>query len=206
MTSSPLLPPDPPNPQRSDSVEIVEAIVGAGRELAAAGIQNMTMRGVAKRAGVGVASLYRYFPDRGALLTEIFRRQHHETLQALKESLRDNPSIEVGIRKCIQSFIDFDEQEVALRRALNFDVPLGWSIGELVPVLEQARGQLVTWLCVQLPELPVVEAERRIFFGLALARGTVMLRLQQPDKAPPSADIVDTVSALVIDILNGSRA
>lgn len=96
----------------------------SAQELAIEGVQEMTMRAVAKRAGVGIASLYRYFPDRNALLTELFRRQHQETLNALAESLQGSPTIEEGIRKCVRSFIDFDQREVALRRTLNFDVRL----------------------------------------------------------------------------------
>lgn len=201
--SKALKAPKSPNPRRSDSVEIVDALVEAGRQLVADGVESVTMSAVATRAGVGIASLYRYFPDKTALFAEVFRRQHEHTLRAVTDSLRDQPSVEEGIRLCVQSFAHFDRREVDVRRALNFDMPLDWSIDELSSVLEHARYELVTWLCGHMPEVPVAEMQTRVFFGLAFARGAVMLRLQQPESAPGPDELVHTVTKIVVDIVTG---
>ena len=39
------------------------------------GVQGLTTRAIAERAGVGVASLYRYFPDREAIVEEVIRSE-----------------------------------------------------------------------------------------------------------------------------------
>lgn len=55
---------------RSDARRNREAILEAGRELFADSV-DVAMCQVARRAGVGQATLYRNFPDRGALAAEI---------------------------------------------------------------------------------------------------------------------------------------
>lgn len=57
-------------PLRSDARRNREAILEAGRELFAESA-DVAMCQVARRAGVGQATLYRNFPDRGALAAEI---------------------------------------------------------------------------------------------------------------------------------------
>lgn len=59
-----------PARHRSDARRNREAILEAGRELLADSA-DVAMCQVARRAGVGQATLYRHFPDRGALAAEI---------------------------------------------------------------------------------------------------------------------------------------
>lgn len=198
-----LEPPSRPEPRRSDSVEIVEAILAAGRELVAQTPKKLNMRLVAERAGVGVASLYRYFPDQSALITEIFRRQHQRVLEDIVRVLQEDPPVEIGVRRSIDAFVGFDDTEAKLRRALNFEVPLRWTLDDLETVLAQTHEIMASWLTRLDLGLSKTEIDRRVYFGIAFTRGVVMLRLQQPKLAPPVEEIVHTVSAVVIDIVNG---
>ncbi|MGD9696344.1 MAG: TetR/AcrR family transcriptional regulator [Thermoleophilia bacterium] len=63
-----------PGRLRSDARRNREAILEAGRELFAESA-DVAMCHVARRAGVGQATLYRNFPDRGALAAEILRER-----------------------------------------------------------------------------------------------------------------------------------
>lgn len=62
------------------------AVLDAAQELVAAdGIAGVTMSRIAQRAGIGRATLYKYFPDVEAILLAWHERQIHAHLQLLAE-------------------------------------------------------------------------------------------------------------------------
>jgi AcrR family transcriptional regulator len=64
-----------PHPLRSDAVDNRERILNAARAVFAADGLNVPMREIARRAGVGPATLYRRFPTKEALVVEAFTEQ-----------------------------------------------------------------------------------------------------------------------------------
>ena len=64
-----------PRALRSDALDNQELILGAARALFAAEGLSVPMRVIARRAGVGPATLYRRFPTKEALVTEVFREE-----------------------------------------------------------------------------------------------------------------------------------
>jgi AcrR family transcriptional regulator len=73
-------PPSPPRPRRrpkqARSHQIVKAIEEAcSRILAAEGPAAVNTNRIAEVAGVNIASVYRYFPNKDAILAEIYERQ-----------------------------------------------------------------------------------------------------------------------------------
>jgi AcrR family transcriptional regulator len=68
-------------PERADAARNRERILDAARRLIAKhGVQRMTLEQVAAEAGVGRATLFRRFPDRGALLLALLD-EHERKLQ-----------------------------------------------------------------------------------------------------------------------------
>ncbi len=195
--------PSSPAAKRSDSKAIVEAIIIAGRALAAEGIDDLSVRALAKRAGVGEASVYRYFPDKGALFAELFRQQHEHIVDTIERAVSDAESLDDGIRRGVTAFAGFSEQEERLRRALNFDVPLRWSLQEFAVATDRIRDILVRWASRYLPEVPASELERRFFYIIAVVRGVVRLRLLQPQRAPTRANQLAMLTTLVTAIAHG---
>ncbi|GAA3942222.1 TetR/AcrR family transcriptional regulator [Actinomadura viridis] len=62
-------------PQQARSRARVEAILSAARQiLDAGGVENLTIRKVADRAGVPTGTVYQFFEDKSALLTAVARR------------------------------------------------------------------------------------------------------------------------------------
>jgi AcrR family transcriptional regulator len=60
---------------------VTDAITGAAfAELADAGYERMSMEAVARRAGVGKAALYRRWPSKQAMVTELIRNTVADTL------------------------------------------------------------------------------------------------------------------------------
>lgn len=61
-----------PARSRSDAVRNRALLLAAAREAYAAGGIDVPMAAVARRAGVGMATLYRHFPTRATLVAEVF--------------------------------------------------------------------------------------------------------------------------------------
>ncbi|MGW4228265.1 TetR/AcrR family transcriptional regulator [Streptomyces sp. NPDC004980] len=74
---------------RADARKNRDRILKAAREAYALHGIDVPMATIARRAGVGVATLYRRFPTRAALVTESFAEQLEHCVAALYEALED---------------------------------------------------------------------------------------------------------------------
>ncbi|MER6322501.1 TetR/AcrR family transcriptional regulator [Streptomyces coelicoflavus] len=79
----------PPDALRADARRNRERVLEAAREVFAAQGVDAPMSAVARRAGVGVATLYRRFPTRSALVTAAFDDQLAVCATAFEEALAD---------------------------------------------------------------------------------------------------------------------
>lgn len=200
---APLPAPPRVDPKRSDSKAIVEAILTAARELVASGTEGVSFRAVAERAGVGEASVHRYFPTKLALFTAVFAAQHQNILDTLRAVLDQASSLEEGIEGCVRFFAGFDEQELAVRRSLNSELPLTWTLDRLVEAIDATRDVFAAWLRQQMPDISASEAEHRVFYVVASVRGAVTLRMLQPDRAPATEAMVAVLERHVLEIAQG---
>jgi AcrR family transcriptional regulator len=74
MTADPAQAAAQPRP-RADAVRNRESVLSAATRVFAASDSEPSMREIARRAGVGVATLYRHFPTREALVEAVYRDQ-----------------------------------------------------------------------------------------------------------------------------------
>jgi len=87
--------------RRSDARRNREAILCAARELFAES-GAVAMCEVARRAGVGQATLYRNFPDRGALLRELLDQEIEDLERLGREHAGDPDAFLVLLRNVVQ--------------------------------------------------------------------------------------------------------
>jgi AcrR family transcriptional regulator len=78
-----------PRTLRSDARDNRELILDAARAVFAAEGLNVPLREVARRAGVGPATLYRHFPTKETLVTEAFGEQMGECHAIVADGLAD---------------------------------------------------------------------------------------------------------------------
>jgi AcrR family transcriptional regulator len=78
-----------PHNLRSDAQDNRERILDVARAAFAADGMNVPMREIARRAGVGPATLYRHFPTKQLLATEAFTEQLHACRGIVDEGLAD---------------------------------------------------------------------------------------------------------------------
>ncbi|TWV51997.1 TetR/AcrR family transcriptional regulator [Streptomyces misionensis] len=78
-----------PHALRSDALDNRERILDAARALFSADGLDVPLREVARRAGVGPATLYRHFPTKRTLLAEAFADQLHACRAIVDEGCAD---------------------------------------------------------------------------------------------------------------------
>src|SRR6059058_481665 len=72
-------------PKRADARRNYEKVLTAAREAFAEGGESMALEEIARRAGVGIGTLYRNFPNRQALLEALYIDEVEEVCRAAAE-------------------------------------------------------------------------------------------------------------------------
>jgi AcrR family transcriptional regulator len=116
---------------RADARRNLERLLAAARDLVAEKGAGVALEEVAQRAGLGIATLYRRFPDRTALLrgvvvdaleqtraaAERAADEHDDPFEALAAYLRDALELRVSaVIPQVLDVLDLDDPEVAAAR------------------------------------------------------------------------------------------
>jgi AcrR family transcriptional regulator len=72
-------------PQRADARRNYEKVLAAAREAFAEGGEATSLEEIARRAGVGIGTLYRHFPNRQALLEAVYVGEVEEVCRSAAE-------------------------------------------------------------------------------------------------------------------------
>jgi AcrR family transcriptional regulator len=95
------------SPKQLRSRAIVDAIVQAGRELLASeGAASLTTNRIAERAGVSIGSLYRYFPNKDAVLAAIYDTDTGREIADIRAAAQW-PIDRATLREAVVSMVDF---------------------------------------------------------------------------------------------------
>jgi AcrR family transcriptional regulator len=81
----------PARPRRADARRNAERILAQAREVFAESGPDASLEEIARRAGVGIGTLYRHFPTRRALVEAVLSDQV-DALRAQADALLDSPS------------------------------------------------------------------------------------------------------------------
>jgi AcrR family transcriptional regulator len=106
---------------RADAVRNRERVLAAAKAVFSKGGANASLEAVAKRAQVGIGTLYRHFPTREALFEAVFRREVHQ-LSALAEQLKDETSPVEALRRWLHSDIELVATKKGMSAALALAV------------------------------------------------------------------------------------
>jgi TetR/AcrR family transcriptional regulator, mexCD-oprJ operon repressor len=106
-----------PQPSRQPLQQRVSAAIldGAARVFVVAGEQ-ASMSQVAEAAGVARATVYRYFPNRDALLDELIREALDEVDRRLTSARIDEVAPEEGISRLVRALVEVGDPFVLLAR------------------------------------------------------------------------------------------
>src|ERR1700722_2050620 len=102
---------------RADAVRNRERVLEAAKIVFNAGGPDASLEAVAKRAGVGIGTLYRHFPTREALFEAVYRREVQQ-LGELAEALKNEPSPVDALRRWLRSNVEFVATKKGMAAAL----------------------------------------------------------------------------------------
>ncbi|OWU75091.1 transcriptional regulator [Marinibacterium profundimaris] len=113
----PVAQPRPRKP-RADAQKNRERLIEAAKEVLGPGGPEASMEAVAKRAGVGIGTLYRHFPNRQALFHAVFSREL-DHLVALSEGLEGSNDPVEAIRGWLHGNVAMVETKRGMLGALS---------------------------------------------------------------------------------------
>jgi AcrR family transcriptional regulator len=105
-------------PKRADARRNYERLIAAATAaFAEHGADDVSLEEIARRAGVGIGTLYRHFPARQALLEAVYKEQV-DALQVLAEKLLASESPGDALGEWIRAFAAFGRTKRTLSAAL----------------------------------------------------------------------------------------
>ncbi|HEY0178132.1 MAG TPA: TetR/AcrR family transcriptional regulator [Dokdonella sp.] len=107
-----------PRPQRSDAQRNRERLVGIAKAAFASGETEIRLDEIARRAGLGIGTLYRHFPTRDALIEAVYRSGVEELTQAAERLAASRPPVE-ALRDWMHVLIDYVATKKLIAPALN---------------------------------------------------------------------------------------
>jgi AcrR family transcriptional regulator len=105
-----------PRPKRADALRNYEKLIAAAREEFAAEGTGATLEDVARRAGVGIGTLYRHFPTRQDLLEAVYLGEVQAICDSAEKYL-DQPPLQ-ALNGWLHEFVGFAATKRALAEEL----------------------------------------------------------------------------------------
>ncbi|MCW2994094.1 MAG: TetR/AcrR family transcriptional regulator [Conexibacter sp.] len=178
-----------------------ERIVRAALALVAqGGYREAQVAAVAARAGVATGTVYRHFPSKADLLTEVFRVASSHEVEAVEQAARfGSAASQHEVDAVAQAGGDFARERIAAavetfaRRAL--------------------QGRRLAWALLAEPVDPAVEAERLQFrrayadvFARTIADGIASGELPEQDPAFTATALVGAIGEALVGPLSPTHA
>ncbi|WP_173574728.1 SbtR family transcriptional regulator [Acetobacter sicerae] len=108
----------PPRRPRSDGQRNRENLLTVARTAFTAGEVDIALDEIARRAGVGIGTLYRHFPNRDALIEAVYRIELDRLAEAVPALAAQHPPVE-ALRAWMRLFVDYIAAKQMIAPALN---------------------------------------------------------------------------------------
>lgn len=179
-------------PSQARGLETFEHILAiTGRLLDDVGADAITTNLIAQSAGVNVATLYQYFPNKRAILVQLFQRQAKQRRQVLEQAFADSARRGSDWRTAVDAAI---EAVFALRRDLPGALPLSQAMRSDPALAEYDREEarrISQWLAGEIMQGSAITRDK----ANLVARCTIealraLLDLGQLDASLPQQHIL----------------
>ncbi len=149
-------------PVQSRSRETVAAILEATARILDRGTRVST-NGIARLAGVSIGSLYEYFPNKDAILSQLFEAHVDEAVDALSRVLDELPPettpLREGVRTMVAALLELHDHRPGLQRVFLDKLIAVPAVRQRVAEAERRlRGVLTAWLALH-PDVAVPDVE-----------------------------------------------
>ncbi|WP_394836678.1 TetR/AcrR family transcriptional regulator [Pendulispora rubella] len=191
-------------PQQARSRQMVGDILEtAARLLVRGGYEALTTNHVADEAGVGIASVYEYFPNKQAIVAAVVTRVAEDVLDELQKALAEaaHANAKEGLALWLDAMFGAIERRRAILTVMVREIPFLWeipavqSLGERLLQLARGAGML--------SRKPVVVAhyEAVAYLMTIMVRAAVLESVIRPPPHIPQAELRKTLTQLLTDLL-----
>lgn len=195
-------------PEQDRSRATVEAIVEAAAHiLIKHGYDAFTTNRVAEKAGVSIGSLYQYFPNKDALLSELMRRHVAEIergVEEMAELARTAPLAEV-VRVGIQQNVLSHLVDPALHRVLSEEVPRLGQLDWKTAFTARMEGRLRDMLEARRAEIVVGDIGLAVYIITRTVEAVVHNAVCEQPKALTSGTLAEELTRLLVGYLTGKQ-
>lgn len=158
--------------------EIVQAIRQATQRLLASGdlLEDISTNQIAERAGVSVGSFYQYYPNKRAVIADLFRDLEVQTLKLAQErlSIVQADDVESLVTILVEVLLDISLGDGAARREIRLNVPPIWALDTSAEVDRSVFQFVADFLARNQNQLrPGVDPRRATFILLRGAEAIV---------------------------------
>ena len=143
----------PARKPRADSARNRQSLIDAAKAAFAQVGLNVSLEEIARRAGVGIGTLYRHFPTREAVVEAVYRREVEQLAEAAPLLLETSPAAE-ALHKWMHLFVDY----IATKRLIA--PSLGAAAARTSP-LYATSAELITRALTMLVKRAVASGEVR---------------------------------------------
>jgi AcrR family transcriptional regulator len=126
----------PARKPRADSARNRQLLVDAAKAGFSAVGLDVSLEEIARRAGVGIGTLYRHFPTREAVVEAVYRREVEHLAEAVPQLLQCSPAGE-ALHKWMHLFVDY----IATKRII---APSLAAAAARTPALHKTSLELIT--------------------------------------------------------------
>ena len=191
-------------PQQRRAEETIEKIKAAMVDLVMdEGYAAATTNRIARQAQVNIASLYRYFPNRSAIVlalyeenaAELARLVHHYLIGRIELPLRD------GLCQMIDAVVGFlDARQIILMRLID-EVPELRESAQAMALENLARSSSIVYLEHHLGKLDAATLRCKLFFVQHLSMDLIRRYVSERPPPLPRAQFVAELTELIVDYL-----
>jgi AcrR family transcriptional regulator len=121
-------------PARADARRNREKLLAAARSAFAAADDTVALEAIARRAGVGVGTLYRHFPTREALVEAVYAAELDDVTTSAPALLAEFPP-DTALRAWMDRYAAF----VATKRGMVDTLRAGWASGSIATPTTRER-------------------------------------------------------------------
>lgn len=138
----------PPQPLRTAKQQRSKMLMRSVREatlelMRKSGPDEITTVKIAERAGISIGSLYRYYPNKEAIFTDIYQEAMRSTDARLRANMfraRDQQSMEELLREGVEITINFHRELLALNAGFFIAFRRNFDVAELQGPDQQAES------------------------------------------------------------------
>jgi AcrR family transcriptional regulator len=165
-----LVPAQRVSPRQPRSLATVDAILEAAAQvLEIAGEPGFNTNAIAERAGVGIGSIYRYFPDKHAILVEMGRREMARVGAQLRIDPASKPSSIAPDRQAIRTFLHAFGERTRARRVVVSALLRQLSAAELHTAFAQAEAGMASRSAAPLDRIQLFVLSRALLGAMRAA-------------------------------------